>query len=176
MDVSLEWFNGFYGLSFANVKKANKFFTAEFKKRNNLMHINPLVNSKWCMDNFEIENPLEMNFEDNRKVWNDLHPTFDANWYYKTYRLHEIGEVNPYKHFLSIGHLDQLQIHPLIDFHLLSKQFPGIAYLDLVVLVGDIIMEDKIKELKITNFYGLPILNSKIDSVYLYPALHFGWL
>ena len=108
MDVNLHWFNGYYNKSFSNKKAANEYFNNRIKEDIDNYQCHPLVNSAWCKLQYNVDSPLELDFARNKHEWNYLHPLFEPFLYQNTYLIpNGYFDINPYTHFLSIGHKKQ---------------------------------------------------------------------
>jgi hypothetical protein len=175
MDVELHWFNGYYNKNFKNKIEAKEFFENNLDSR--IYQCHPLVNSKWCKLHYNIDNPLDLEFSQNDHEWSYLHPLFDPFWYQTQYmNFDELESINPYEHFLLIGHKINNSTHQLVDTNLLLQQFPNTGYLDVLTHLGQEIMDDSYRSLRKIKFGATPILNSNIDWNYLYPALAWKWI
>jgi len=177
VDVNLHWFNGYYNKSFPNKETANTYFNNQIKKDIGKFQCHPLVNSQWCKIQFGTNSPLELEFARSKHEWNYLHPLFEPFWYQETYLIpNKNFDIDPYAHFLEIGHKKLNSIHPLIDTHLLMKQYSDRSYLDTITHVGEVVMQDKYRSLRLFKLGELPIMNLEIDWNYLHPALAWKWI
>lgn len=174
MQIELNWFNGFYNKNFQDQDAARKFFVDNLDSQ--LFHCHPLVNTRWCQEQFGVLNPLDLEFELNGNEWLQLHPIFDPNWYSKVYNLDGIPNFNPYEDFIYLGHIKQNSTHPMVDSILMMKQYAHFSYIDLVVFVGNVVMSDQNRKLNKISIGSLPLLNSKIDWNYLYPSIAWRWM
>jgi hypothetical protein len=176
MDVNLHWFNGYYNKSFSNKETANKYFNNQIEKDIDKYQCHPLVNSKWCKIQFGTNSPLELEFARNAHEWNYLHPLFEPFWYQETYLTPNGNfDIDPYAHFLEIGHKEGNSVHPLIDTQLLMKQSLDRSYIDTITHFGEIMMLDQCRSLRSIRLGHLPIMNLEIDWNYLYPAMAWKW-
>jgi hypothetical protein len=174
MQIELNWFNGFYNKRFKDQEEAANFFVNNLDSQ--LFHCHPLVNTRWCQEQFGVSNPLDLEFDLNGNEWLQLHPIFDPNWYSKVYNSEGAPNFNPYDDFIYIGHKKQNSTHPMVDSILLKKQYINFSYIDLVVFVGNIVMSEQNRKLNKMLIGSMPLLNSKIDWNYLYPSLAWRWM